>query len=215
MKRFSSPGEAGAELARRLQEFRGSSETIVIAIVSGGTFVGAELARQLDVPFELLFIRRLLAPFGPQRVLCATSVAGTQVFDDELPRQSVTPGLDHALADGIKQLSEREDFCRARRPPVELSGKQVIVVDNGIHTGSTMLAAIRAVRKLAAKRVVAAVPVADPASRDVIEHAADEMVCLAWPEKFGHVGFWYEKLIRPADDEILTLYLSAEETMNG
>ena len=212
--KFQNAAAAGAELALRLNEFHGSSQTIVIAIVSGGVGVGAELARRLELPFELLFIRRLWAPFGPQNVLCATNVGGTLIVDEQVPQTSMTNGLDHAIAYGIKQLVERERFCRGERPTVDISGKQVILVDNGIHTGSTMLAAIRSVRKLGATKIVAAVPVADASSRDAIERAADEVFCLVWPEKFGHAGLWYNEAIRPTNEQILNLYLRGEETMN-
>jgi putative phosphoribosyl transferase len=211
--KFQNAAAAGAELAARLNH-HGSSQTIVIAIVSGGVGVGAEVARRLELPLELLFLRRLLAPFGPQRVLCATNVAGTLIVDEEVPQTSAANGLDHAIADGIKQLSERERFCRGARPPLDISGKQIILVDNGIHTGSTMLAAIRGVRKLGVTKIIVAVPVADANSRAVIERAADEVFCLVWPDKFGHVGLWYKESIRPANEQILNLYLRAEETMN-
>ena len=98
---------------------------------------------------------------------------------------------------------------RWEAPPVNLNGKNVILVDNGIHTGSTMRASIRAVRKLEVGRVVAAIPVADASSRVEIEGEADEVVCLAWPEKFGHVGLWYEEFMRPAEKQILCLYLDS------
>ena len=211
--KFQNAAAAGAELAARLNELRRSSETIVVAIVSGGAFVGAEVARRLELPLELLFVRRLLAPFGPQRVLCAISVGGTLVVDEEVPQASASNGLDHAMADGMKQLIERERFCRGGRPPADMSEKQVIIVDNGIHTGSTMLAAIRGVRKLGVRKIVAAVPVADANSRAVIEGAADEVLCLVWPEKFGHVGLWYKDFIRPTNEQILNLYLRGEETV--
>jgi putative phosphoribosyl transferase len=209
--KFQNAATAGAELALRLNEFHGSSQTIVIAIVSGGVGVGAEVARRLELPLELLFIRRLLAPFGPQNVLCATNVGGTLVVDAQVPQTFEGNGLDHAIADGIKQLSERERFCRDSRPPVDISGKQVILVDNGIHTGSTMLAAIRGVRKLEVTKIVAAVPVADPSSRARIERAADELFCLVWPGKFGHTGLWYRESIGSTNEHILNLYLGDDE----
>ena len=207
MTKFQNAASAGRQLADSLQKYRRASDTIVIAIVAGGVFVGAEVARELKLPFELLFIRRLMAPFGPQNVLAATNVAGTLVVDEELEQQSVAAGVDYAIRDGINQLSERERFCRGGRSPVDISARQVIVVDNGIHTGSTMRAAIRAVRKLEVKKVIAAVPVSDLNSRDVIERAADEVACLAWPEKFGHVGLWYQEFVRPTNDQVLNLYL--------
>lgn len=211
--KFQNAAAAGAELALHLNAFRGSRQTIVIAIVSGGVGVGAEVARRLELPLELLFIRRLLAPFGPQSVLCATNVGGTLVIDEQVPQASGTNGLDHAIAYGIKQLMERERFCRGDRPAVEISGKQVILIDNGIHTGSTILVAIRSVRKLGATKIVAAVPVADASSRTHVERAADEVFCLVWPEKFGHAGLWYKESLRPTNERILNLYLRGEETI--
>lgn len=205
MTKFQNAATAGRQLADPLKKYRSSSDTIVIAIVSGGVLVGTEVARELKLPLELLFIRRLMAPFGPQNVLCAMSVAGTIVVDEEIEQLSRSPAMDHAIADGIQQLSERERFCRAGRPPVDISTKRVIIVDNGIHTGSTMRAAIRAMRKLDVKKVVVAVPVSDLNSRDAIESAADEVVCLAWPDKFGHVGLWYEEFVRPTNDQILSV----------
>jgi putative phosphoribosyl transferase len=209
--KFQNAASAGRQLADSLQKYSCSSDTIVIAIVAGGVFVGAEVARELKLPLELLLIRRLIAPLGPQNVLSATNVAGTTVVDEELAQQPVAPGMDQAIADGMKQLSERERFCRAGRPPVDVSRNEVIIVDNGVHTGSTMQAAIRAVRKLDVRKVVAAIPVSDLNSRDALESAADEVVCLAWLEKFGHVGLWYEEFIRPTNDQILSLYLNCEE----
>lgn len=216
MSKFSNPAAAGGELAGRLQEFKNAKETIVLAIVSGGVSVAAEVARELALPLELVFIRRLSAPFGPKRVLCAVSVAGTLVIDDELmplPANPVT-GLDYSVIDGIKQLEERARFCRAKRPAVELSGKHVILVDNGIHTGGTKDIAIRALRKLVVNKITAATPVADAHSRSTVEGVADQIVCLAWPEKFGHAGLWYEEFVRPTNEQILSLYLGSKETMN-
>lgn len=211
MTKFQNAAVAGRQLADSLDKYRRSTDTVVIAITNGGVFVGVEIARELKLPFELLFIRRLIAPFGPQRAVCATNVAGTMVVDEELEHVTRSAGMDHSIADGLQQLTERERFCRADRSPVDISAKQVIIVDNGIHTGATMQAAIRAMRKLDVRRVVAAIPVSDLNSRDAIESAADEVVCLAWLEKFGHVGLWYEEFIRPTNDQILSLYLNCEE----
>lgn len=209
MNKFLHPAAAGRELAGRLQESRNARETIVVAIASGGVFVAAEVARELALPLELLFIRRLTAPFGPQQVLCAISVAGTLVVDDELlplPANPVT-GSDYSVLDGIKQLAENERFCRAERPPRDLSDKHVILVDNGIHTGGTMDIAIRTLRKLRVSKITAATPVADANSRSMVERTADQIVCLQWPEKFGNAGLWYDDFARPTNEEILSLYL--------
>jgi len=216
MIKFPNPAAAGRELAGRLREFKSAKETTVVAIVAGGVFVAAEVARELSLPLELLLIRRLTAPFGPQRVLCTVSAAGTLVIDDDLRPLPANPvsGLEYSVLDGIRQLEERERFCRAEHWPVNLCEKHVILVDNGIHTGGTMDIAIAVLRRLRVGKITVATPVADANSCKAIESAADQIVCLAWPEKFGHVGLWYEEFVGPTNEQILNLYLRNEETMN-
>ena len=215
MIKFQNPAAAGRELAGRLQEFKSAKETTVVAIASGGVIVAAEVARELSLPLELLFIRRLTAPFGSERVLCAVSVAGTLVVDDDLlPLANPVTGSDYCVRDGIKHLEENERLCRAERPALDLSEKQVLLVDNGVHTAGTMDIAIRALRKLRVGKITAATPVADANSRATLERVADQVVCLGWPEKFGHAGLWYDDFARPTNEEILSLYLRSEETMN-
>lgn len=204
MRRFASLAAAGRELAEQLQEYRGAANTLVVAIATGGVPVGAEVARQVKLPFELLMIRRLLVPDGAAKPLCAVNVAGTPVVDDALGSHPAAHlfGVDHAIADGLAELAERERAFRGEHPATDLARKNVILVDNGIHTGSTMLASIRALRKLETQSIVVAVPVADQDSRAAIEQAADRVVCLVWPDKFGHAGMWYREFVRPTEQQI-------------
>jgi putative phosphoribosyl transferase len=208
MKRFPTLAAAGRELAGSLTKFTSANNTVVVAIANGGVPVAAEISRELKLPLELLFIQRLWAPPGPQTVLCAVNVAGTLLLDEGIPSPSANAvtGLDHAVADRLQQLNDRVRSARGDQQPVELKKKTVVLVDNGIHTGSTMLIAIRAVHRLHVARVVVAVPVTDPVSRDAVSKEVDEIICLASPEKFGHVGMWYAELVRPSEDEIMRLY---------
>lgn len=202
MKKFSSFAAAGRQLAGELQEYRGADDRLVVAIATGGVAIGAEVARQIELPFELLMIRRLLVPDGPQKAVCAVNVAGRLVVDEQLRAPSHANGMDHAIAAGLEQLAQRERVFRGGRVPHDLAQKNVILVDNGIHTGSTMLASIRALRRLEVRSIVVAVPVADSNSRAAIEQAADRVICLAWAEKFGHAGMWYHEFVRPTEQEI-------------
>ena len=202
MKRFPSFAAAGRALADELQEYRGTNDTLVVAIATGGVAVGAEVAQQIELPFDLLMIRRLLVPEGAQKAVCAVNVAGRLVVDEQLGAHGPADGMDHAIAEGLEQLAQRERVFRGGRVPHDLVRKNVILVDNGIHTGSTMLASIRALRRLEVRSIVVAVPVADSNSRAAIEQAADRVVCLAWLEKFGHVGMWYQQFVRPTEQEI-------------
>ena len=206
MTKFPDLAMAGRELALALSEFRGVSDAVVVGIATAGVPVAAELARVVQLPLELLIIRRLLVPDGAEDPVCAVSVAGTVVTDERLETQPRTAGMDHSIADGLEQLGARERAFRGERAPFDLAGKNVVLVDNGIHTGATMLIAIRALRRLNVGSIVVAVPVANALVRSAIELNADRIVCLAWRENFGHVGMWYQRLVRPTPEEIRAFF---------
>lgn len=201
---FADLAGAGRELAGLLDNYLGNEDTVVVAIARGGVPVAQEVAKQLAAPLDTILIRRLLAPNGPGSQICAVNVCGTLVIDQELalpPPVPKTP-LDYFIADALEGLALRERACRGERPAFEVARKNVIIVDNGIHTGSTMLAAIRALSTLKPSRLVVAVPVAALSCRAVVEAAADDLVCLAWPEPFGHVGLWYANFNVPDEEQI-------------
>jgi putative phosphoribosyl transferase len=201
---FPDLSSAGRELASKLAPYREGDNVVVLAIVLGGVPVAREVANFLRAPLDLVIIRRLLAPQGPGSQICAVNIGGSMVIDKELiPRPAVpsTP-LDHFTNDAIVELSRREQNCRRGRPPTDLSGKAVILVDCGIRSGSTMVAAISALRTRAPARIVAAVPVASLGGHAAIASLADEIVCLARPRPFGHVGLWYKDFTRPGDDRV-------------
>ncbi len=195
---------AGRELASKLEAYRQRDGLIVIAIILGGVPVAHEVANHLGAPLEVLIIRRLLAPQGPGSQICAVNVAGSLVVDDNLARRSIVPStpLDHFLADALAELARREQICRRGRPPISLAGKTVVLVDCGIRTGSTMQAAIEALRTTGPARIVAAAPVASVGGYEAVANVADELVCLVRPRHFGHVGLWYKDFSRPGDERV-------------
>ncbi|MCM3905172.1 MAG: hypothetical protein ND866_26045 [Pyrinomonadaceae bacterium] len=201
---FADLRSAGRNLAEQLLSYLGSEETIVLAIARGGVPVALEVANRLGAPLDTILIRRLLAPRGPGSQICAVNVCGTLVVDQDLALPSAVPKtpLEYFVADALEELTLRERTCRGGRPPLEVARKNVILVDNGIHTGSTLLAAIRALRTMKPSRLVVAVPIAALSSRVVVEEAADDLVCLAWPEPFGHVGLWYANFNVPDEKQI-------------
>jgi predicted phosphoribosyltransferase len=202
--KFADLASAGRRLASRLDNWLGKDQTVVVAIARGGVPVGLEVANYLGTPLDLLLIRRMLAPRGPDSEICAVNICGTLVMDPELqlpPAATKTP-LEYFIADALKELDLRERTCRGARPPFDVAHKNVILVDNGVHTGSTVLTAIRALGKMKPSRVVVAVPVAAPASRARMEAAADDVACLAWPKPFGHVGLWYANFDVPDEEQI-------------
>ncbi|MFL6335777.1 MAG: phosphoribosyltransferase family protein [Pyrinomonadaceae bacterium] len=213
--RFKDAREAGRALAERLGA-RGGGEAVVVAVARGGVGVGLEIAKRRGLPFDLLLLVRLLLPRGPLLPACAASVAGAAYLDEEvaaaLAADAHEPALRDFLAAAVAELDAHARECRGGRPALDLSGKTVILVDNGVRTGSTMLAALRALRSSAPARVVAAAPVAAPDALAAVRAAADEFVHLHTPVPFGHVGLWYREFTRPSDDEIRAMLEEAPAT---
>jgi putative phosphoribosyl transferase len=203
-KPFPDLRSAGRELALQLAKYRGVNDVIVLGLVLGGVLVAHEVARFLGAPLDLLIIRRLLAPEGPGSQICAVSVAGSMVIDKSLlplPAVPATP-LDHFVADAIAELNQRELICRRGLEPTDLRGRTVILVDCGIRTGSTMQAAIGALRTKKPARIIAAVPATSRGGCITVADLCDEFFYLTRPVSFGHVGLWYTDFSRPGDDGV-------------
>jgi putative phosphoribosyl transferase len=209
---FPNLSAAGGELAARLprESFR---EVIVLAIVSAGVPAAVEVAKHLDAKLDLITIRGLLAPRGPGSQAAAVNVAGTLVVDDEIgprPAKPQTP-FDYFAEDALNRLAQRVQVCRGERPPADLAGKHVLIVDCGIRTGLTMEAAVKATRTLNPARITAAVPVTSAEGCRLAETLADEFIYLAAPEPFGNAGVWYKDFSRLADDCISKILTPIEE----
>ena len=204
---FPNLSSAGAQLAAALPRAGIGDDVVVLGIVSAGVPVAAEIAKHLEVSFDVVIIRRLLAPQGPGTQAAAVNVAGTLVVDEQIgprPAKSQTP-FDYFAEDALKTLALRAEVCRGERPPTDLTGKPVLIVDCAIRTGLTMTATIDAVRTLNPARITAAVPVTSNDGRLVVEPLVDELLYLAVPEPFGNAGVWYKDFSRPADDAVSQL----------
>jgi predicted phosphoribosyltransferase len=213
--RFEDTRAAGRALAAALEAYGGRVDAVVLALARGGVGVGFEVSKRLGLPLDLVCLRRLLVRREGRGAACVASVAGARFLDEEVVTAAAaasganasggpTPGagLVHFIEDALAEFDARVRDCRGDRPALGLKGKTVILVDNGLSTGSTMLAAVRAARSRTPARIVAAAPVADAAARDAVAAAVEEFVCLASPEPFGHVGLWYADFRRPSDEEI-------------
>jgi len=205
---FSDLSSAGVELAAKLSGAGIKHDVVVLAIVSAGVPVAVEVAKLLEASsLDLIVIRRLLAPQGPGSQAVAVNAAGTLVLDDEIgprPSKPETP-FDYFVEDALNGLAQRARICRGERPPIDLTGKQVLIVDCGIRTSLTMQAAINAVRTLNPARITAAVPVTSQEGRRVVEALADDLIYLAAPEPFGNAGVWFKDFRRFDDDVISQL----------
>lgn len=195
--------EAGRQLARRLEEYRGH-HALVLGIPRGGVPVAREVAEGLDGELDVVVARKLGAPFQEELAIGAVTADGGRWLNEELVEQlGVTPEyLERVTALQIAEAKRRESRFRGGAPVPALEGRLVILVDDGLATGATMRAAIRAVRGRGARRLVVAVPVAAVDTSRSLAGEVDELVCLATPEPFWAVGQYYRNFEAVSDDEV-------------
>lgn len=200
--RFPDLRAGGRELAVHLKLHRSLPDLIVLGIALGGVPVAHEVATHLRAPLDFVIVRRLLVE-SPDSQRCAVSVAGSMILDEGIqftPNPS-TP-LEYFLHDAITEVEQRTQTWRQKRAPVSLADRNVILVDCGIRTGSTMKASVPAIRKLNPKQIIAAVPVSSREGYAAVAPLCDELICLSQPEQFINAGYWYRDFRRPGDDEV-------------
>src|SRR3954452_931561 len=206
-ERFRDRSHAGRVLAERLHAFSGRAGVVVLGLPRGGVPVAFEIAQALDAPLDVFLVRKLGVPGHEEYALGAIATGGVRVLNRELIERLGLPAewLEAIDAKERRELDRRERAYRGDRPPPALAGKTVILVDDGLASGSTMLAAVHAVRADDPARVVVAVPVADPDVCEGLRSVADEVVCLRTPRPLRDVGMWYEDFAQTPDGEVRDL----------
>ncbi|MGZ4303024.1 MAG: phosphoribosyltransferase [Gaiellaceae bacterium] len=217
--RFRDRAHAGRVLARALLAYAGRDDVVVLALPRGGVPVAAELARALGAQLDVFVVRKLGLPGHEELAMGAVAPGGVLVLDDRLVRGLGIPDevLQETVEKELRELERREAAYRAGRPPLDLEGKTVILVDDGLATGATMRAAALALRKVKPARVVVAVPVASAETCDEFRADVDEIVCALTPSPFHAVGLWYDDFSQTSDEEVRELLrdFSDEEEMAG
>jgi len=204
---FEDREEAGRALSASLGAWRARPDALVLGLPRGGVPVAFEVADALGLPLDVLVVRKLGLPGQPELAMGAIAGGGALVVNEEVLRY-LPPGGDAfetVRAREQRELERREREYRGDRPPLEVRGRAVILVDDGLATGATMEAAVRSLQSLGAQRVVVAVPVASTEARERIAAVADEVVCLATPEYFSAVGQWYRDFGQTSDNEVTGL----------
>jgi putative phosphoribosyl transferase len=201
---FQDRADGGRVLAERLGRYAGRDDLLVLALPRGGVPVGYEVARALDAPLDVFVVRKLGVPGHEELAMGAIASGGVRVLNEDVVRGI---GIADEVIDRVaeaeqRELERREWQYRGDRPSAAVRDQTVILVDDGLATGSTMRAAVAALRRLGPNRIVVAVPVAARPTCEELREEADEVVCAEMPEPFYAVGLWYRDFSQTSDAEV-------------
>jgi predicted phosphoribosyltransferase len=210
-RHFKDRRQAGKLLARELREYAGRADAVVRALPRGGVPVGFAIAQRLGIELDILLVRKLGMPGHEEYAMGAVGSGGVRVLQPGVPGLLGVSAeqVEAVTARELAELQRRERAYRGARKPLALAGRTAILVDDGVATGSTMLAAIRVARGLRPAKLVLAVPVAPPQTLAALEGEVDLLVCLSAPPLFRSVGQWYEAFDQTSDEEVQDLLAAA------
>lgn len=192
---------AGGLLASLLRRYANRPDVLALGLLRGGAPVAAVMARRLKVPWDVLVVRKLGVPWATELAFGALG-PGVRIFNDEIAGRLRPGDIDAVVSREEEELRRREKMFRGGRPPLELSGRTTILVDDGLATGATARAGVAVARRLGAVRVVFAAPVGSPEAVALLDVAADEVVCPMAPPDFGAVGAYYRDFHQVTDGEV-------------
>ena len=210
---FRNRVEAGRQLAAKLMAYADRPDVLVLALPRGGVPVAYEVARALDAPLDVFLVRKLGLPGQEELAMGAIATGGVRVLNEDVVRALDLPDevIDEVTAREQQELKRRERMYRGDRPPPDVRGRTVILVDDGLATGSTMRAAVAALRQMQPACIIVAVPVGAPETCAELQDEADEVVCARAPEPFYAVGVWYGDFSQTTDEEVRDLLERAAE----
>jgi predicted phosphoribosyltransferase len=204
---FRDRADAGRALAEALWKFADRNDVVVLALPRGGVPVGFEVARALHTPLDVFLVRKLGVPGYEELAMGAIAAGGITVLNPDVIRALEVPrsAVEDVAVREREELERRARMYRRTRPPLNAQGKASILVDDGLATGSTMRAAVAALRRMAPSKIVVAVPIASPATCEEMRRIADECVCVETPHPFQSVGLWYDDFSQTTDEEVCAL----------
>jgi predicted phosphoribosyltransferase len=210
---FRDRREAGRLLAAKLAAYANRPDVIVLALPRGGVPVAYEVAHALNAPLDIFLVRKLGVPGYEELAMGAIATGGVRVLNDQLVGGLRIPDyiVNEVAASEQQELARRERLYRGDRPAPEVRGRTVILVDDGLATGATMLAAVKALRQQQPARIVVAVPTASPETCEQLRAEVDDIICAITPEPFHAVGLWYEDFSQTTDEEVRDLLARSAE----
>ncbi len=208
---FRDRADAGRHLLSKLGAYQDRPDVLVLGLPRGGIPVGYEVARGLGAPLDVFVVRKLGVPGQEELAMGAIATGGVRIVNrDVVDALHIPPHVvDRAAAEEARELERRQQSYRGERPEPRVEGQTVILVDDGLATGSTMRAAVAALRQQAPARIVIAVPVAAPSTCQELRQEVDELVCFATPEPFMAVGRFYDDFAQTTDEEVTELLAAA------
>jgi putative phosphoribosyl transferase len=204
---FEDRTQAGRLLGEALAEYAKRSDVIVLALPRGGVPVGFEVARMIDAPLDIMLVRKLGTPGQEELAMGAIASGGVCVLNPDIVAiiDISQEAIEAVAATERQELERRERAYRGNKPPPTVENHCIILVDDGLATGASMLAAVSALRQRKPASIVVAIPVAPPDTVQRLKQEADDVVCLATPEPFSAVGRWYREFSQTSDDEVKSL----------
>ena len=214
VNQFEDRRDAGRLLAGELAQYKNRDDVIVLGLPRGGVVVAFEVARALHLPLDALVVRKLGVPGWEELGMGAVSCGGVRVLNDDIVRRAriSEAQIEAVTARELQELHRREMAFRGSTDVPDIPGKAVLLIDDGIATGSTILAAVKVLRAHNPTAVIIGVPTASTEARDMLEPAVDEFVSLIVPEEFRSVGEWYRDFEQTSDDEVIFLLRAAKDT---
>ena len=208
---FRNRTEAGQQLASKLRNYANQPDAIVLGLPRGGIPVAYEVAKALNLPLDVFLVRKLGAPSHEELAMGAIASGGARVLNDEVVKslRISEAAIEEEAQKETRELDRREAAYRGDRPPIDVSDRTVILVDDGLATGSTMHAAAIALREQNPKQIIAAVPVSAPETCQEYKVEVDEIICAETPRPFYAVGLWYDQFPQTTDDEVRDLLQKA------
>ena len=211
-KRFRDRREAGRLLAGKLTGYANRPDVLLLALPRGGVSVAYEVARALRAPLDVFVVRKLGVPGHEELAMGALAPDGVRILNQEVVKALDIPEsiIDEVAAQELEELKRRERLYRGSRPPPDLRGRTVILVDDGLATGATMRAAIRALQQQPA-RIIVGVPTASPDTCEALGAEADEVICVMTPRPFLSVGHWYDDFTQTTDEDVRRLLAQRQQ----